>query len=70
MNILQTFENGFHAISVDPEKGITSLITSLGGVVTLHHYFQTGEMVAQTLNLPILREILTAVDSLVPPAQA
>ncbi len=66
MNIIHQFENGFHAVAVDVENGVTSLLSKFGDKVTLHKFFTTGETVAQDLNIPLLRDILTAVDSLVP----
>ena len=67
MNILQQFENGFHALLPQIEHGATYILAKAGDKILLHRILQTGEVVSADMNVPLLRNILQAVDSAIPP---
>jgi hypothetical protein len=66
MNILQQFENGLHAVLPQIEQGVTHILAVAGDRVLLHRILQTGEVVTQEMNVPFVRAILQAVDSIIP----
>jgi len=69
MNILKQGENFFHALLPELEQGVTHLLAKSGDVVFLHKLLQSGEIVSQELNIPAMRSILTAIDTIVPQQQ-
>jgi hypothetical protein len=66
MNILQQFQNGFHAVLTDVEAGVTHIVAVAGDRLTWHRILQTGEVISQDLNIPLLRTILAAIDNAIP----
>ena len=66
MNILQQGDNFLHAVLPQIEQGVTYILAKAGDKVTLHRILQTGEVVSADMNIPLLRNILQAVDSALP----
>ena len=63
MDILHRGENFILAKLPAIEAGITHLISKSGNQVLLHRILQTGEVVSQEMNIPLLRALLQAVDA-------
>lgn len=45
------------------EAGVTYLLSKSGDKVMLHRILQTGEVLSQEMNIPLVRSLLQAVDS-------
>lgn len=45
------------------DAGITHLVSKSGDRVMIHRVLQTGEILSQEMNIPLLRSLLAAIDS-------
>ncbi len=71
--MLQTLNSGtsqqgsfLHAVLPQLEQGVTHILAVVGNKVVLHKLLATGEMLSEELNIPVMRVILQAADSLLP----
>ena len=55
-----------HAVLPQLEAGATHILAVVGNKVFLHKLLATGEMLSEELNIPVMRVILQATDSLIP----
>ncbi len=66
MQFLQQLENGFHVLLPQVEAGVTQILVKVGDRHILHRILQTGEVISNDVNIPMLRLILQAIDSAIP----
>jgi len=62
MQILHQAENFLLAKLPAIETGVTHLISKSGNQVLIHRILQTGEVLSQEMNIPLLRALLSAID--------
>lgn len=58
-----------HALLPQVEQDVTHILSVVGNRAFLHKILATGEVLSEELNIPLLKTILQATDSLVAPAQ-
>ena len=66
MQILHQAENFLLAKLPQFEAGVTHLLSKAGDRVMLHRILQTGEVISQEMNIPLVRALLQAVDTALP----
>lgn len=68
MNILQQGQSEagrfLHAVLSHVEPNVTTILARVEDKAFLHKVLSSGEILSQELNLPMMREILQAFDSL------
>lgn len=62
MQILHQGDNFLLARLPQIEPGITHLMSKSGDRVLLHRVLQTGEVLSQEMNMPLLRSMLAIID--------
>ena len=69
MNILHQGENFLLAELPQLEAGVRVLLSKSGEEVVLHRLVQDAEAISTPLNIPLLRNVLQALDNATQPLQ-